>query len=86
MRATDILAKRLRQWREDNGVLVKQVALEIGVTDSAVSQWESGRRFPSGDHLDRLSELTGLPICRLFCPSGDDCSIEAGNCALTTGR
>lgn len=37
-----------RRLREDAGLSLTEVAKAIGVTASAVSQWESGRRRPRG--------------------------------------
>jgi len=74
--AREALAHHLHAWRDENNVPLKALATELGVSISTVSAWEHGKRFPSGDHLDRLSEFTEMPVCALLyhgtegCPHG----------------
>lgn len=65
-RACRRLAARLRAWRKDNGVRLAGLAKGLGLSISAVGAWETTMRFPSGEHLDRLSRLTGIPVCGLL--------------------
>lgn len=52
---------------------MKRVAHEIGVSVATVSDWESGRRFPSGGSLVRLARLYDTTPCQLFCCGKDRC-------------
>ena len=44
----------------------KDLAEEIGVSQSAVSQWESGQAFPSSDKLPQIAKILGCSIDDLF--------------------
>jgi transcriptional regulator with XRE-family HTH domain len=71
IRAT--LATAFRNWRLENNVPLKQVAVDLGVSISTVNTWESGKRFPSGRHFEMLVGYLGLPPCQLFCVVKDKC-------------
>lgn len=65
--ASETLACRLKLWRSEKNVQIKEVALALNVSDAAVSEWEHAKRFPSGAHIDQLSEYTGIPRSCLLC-------------------
>lgn len=65
------LAERLRSWRIQSNMPLKQLADELGVSLSTVAAWESGARFPGADNLAALAHYTGIPPCQFVC------SIEA---------
>lgn len=61
---------RIRTARKARNLTHKEVADYLGLTESAVSQWEAGRTFPSPTQITRLASylqvsvesiLTGLP-------------------------
>jgi transcriptional regulator with XRE-family HTH domain len=51
------LATRLRELRARRGFTQDQVAKRLGCHESAVSRWESGSRFPTGEDLVSLADL-----------------------------
>ncbi|MBL8754704.1 MAG: helix-turn-helix transcriptional regulator [Planctomycetes bacterium] len=51
------LAARLRELRARRGFTQDFVAKRLGVHESAVSRWESGTRFPTGEDLVALADL-----------------------------
>lgn len=51
------LAARLRELRARRGLTQDHVARRLGCHESAVSRWESGTRFPTGEDLVALAEL-----------------------------
>lgn len=53
-----------------------QLAEKIGVTKSAVSRWEAGKRTPSKDERQRISETTGIAIGKLV-EASDRLALEA---------
>ena len=50
----------VRDLRMKKGIQAKQLALDIGVSNATVSDWEHGRKNPTGERLKRLSEYFGV--------------------------
>ena len=50
----------VRDLRISKGIQAKELALEIGVSNATVSDWEHERKNPSGDRLRKLSEYFGV--------------------------
>ena len=48
---------KVRELRIKKGIQAKQLALEIGVSNATVSDWEHGRKNPTGERLRRLAEF-----------------------------
>lgn len=42
---------RLKELRIENSISQKQVAIEIGISTTTISQYESDRRFPNEEML-----------------------------------
>lgn len=51
------LVNRVRELRRRAGLGQKEIASIIGVSRPTVSEWETGRKTPTGDRLKRLAEL-----------------------------
>ncbi|MCR9244836.1 MAG: helix-turn-helix transcriptional regulator [bacterium] len=51
------LSVRLRELRARRGYTQDYVAKRLGCHESAVSRWESGSRFPTGEDLVALADL-----------------------------
>lgn len=51
--------------RKERGMTQKELAERIGVTDKAVSRWETGRGFPDISMLKPLSEVLGVTVIEL---------------------
>jgi transcriptional regulator with XRE-family HTH domain len=66
-------AKSLHQWRQDRGLMLKEVANQFGVAEATWSRWEKQERFPSPGNLRRLAEFIGVPICCFFYPGPGSC-------------
>lgn len=45
----------IRELRKKKGVQQKDLALEIGVSNPTVSDWENGKKDPSGERLKKLA-------------------------------
>jgi len=56
------LAARLRELRARSGLTQDQVAKQLSCHESAVSRWESGTRFPTGEDLVALSDLFSVSV------------------------
>lgn len=71
--AKRIFAQRLKSWRETEHLSLKIIAVELGVTESAFSQWENGITFPSARNFALLANYTGLPPCYFLCLGRENC-------------
>lgn len=58
--------KNLYNLRKSEGLSQKQLAVELGVTDKAVSKWENEESYPSIFQLVNLSKLFDVKIDDLF--------------------
>ena len=57
---------RIRPIRERMGISQLQLAVELGVNQTAVSQWERGAAFPACEKLPALAEALACTIDDLF--------------------
>ncbi len=63
------LASRIRAARLAQGLTQEQLAHSVGVTRSAVAQWETGRAGQVGNNLVRIARALGTSAAYLL--SGD---------------
>ena len=56
----------IRALREKKGCTQRELAGEIGVTDKAVSRWETGKGLPDTAVLKELSEALGVSVGELL--------------------
>lgn len=52
----------IRRLREEKGISQLEFAIAMGVTQGAVSHWETGRRKPDIDDLVRMAELLNCKL------------------------
>ena len=57
-----MIGQKLRAWRLKKGLSVYEVAKKVGVTPSAISNWESGIRHPHRRFWKKLITLTNGEI------------------------
>lgn len=50
----------VRELRIKKGVQQKELALELGISSAAVSNWEKGKSDPSGERLKKLADYFGV--------------------------
>lgn len=60
------LSKRIKELREAQGWLQKELAHKINVSPEAVSCWESGKRSPAPIQRTRLCEVFEISEAELF--------------------
>ena len=46
----------VKELRKKAGIQQKELAIEIGVSQPTVSDWESGKKDPTGERLKKLAE------------------------------
>ena len=66
------IGKRIKAARQKAGMSQEELAQAIGSTKSAVSRYEAGKRQPSYDQLQRISDALGISIYELFDGSTTD--------------
>ena len=64
---TGTMIKRLRENRK---MTQQELAEKIGVSDKAISKWETGRGYPDISLIESLSDTLGVSVIELF--SGED--------------
>ena len=60
----------IRRLRESKRMTQQQLAEKIGVSDKAVSKWETGRGYPDISLVGPLAEALGVSIIELFSGEG----------------
>ena len=73
-----VFASRLQNWRVRQRIPLKRLAADLGVSISAVSAWEKGKRSPTLDHLEVISRHTGIPACQFICHFASACPLCPG--------
>lgn len=63
---TYITGNIIRRLREDRGLTQIQLAEIIGVTDKAVSKWETGRGLPDISLIHPISQALGVSVVELM--------------------
>ena len=61
-----IFACNLKRLRQEAGLKMYAAADALGVAKSTWSQWESGKRFPSGEMLAALADCLQVRPCALL--------------------
>ena len=64
------LGGRLREVRLASGMTLRELARQLGVSPSFVSQFENGKSQPSVATLYSISQLLGVSVDALFAPEG----------------
>lgn len=63
----------VKELRKAAGMQQKELAVVIGVTQPTISEWEHGKKDPSGERLQKLSEVfnvSPMTILGASVPSG----------------
>ncbi len=56
----------IRTLREKNKMTQADLAAKIGVTDKAISKWETGRGLPDITLIEPIAKALGLSVGELF--------------------
>lgn len=60
------MAKNLRQLRHEKEWSQKELAAHLRVSQSTVTQWENGHKFPDKPNIERLAEVFGISEIEVF--------------------
>ena len=73
----------IKELRKRAGLTQKQLAERIQVNQTAVSQWETGRCYPSAKILQKLAEILGSTADELLrCKEIKEQMAEANGCSV----
>ena len=76
---------RLSALRRKSGLTQRAVAHALGVTDKAVSQWETGAAKPTTNALRRIANLYGVPVEELLNAREERKTVEITKIVITGG-
>jgi len=62
MKDMTTLQKRLHCLRWEKGIKIQDLAKQVGVSASAISGYETGRRTPSVDVLHKIAKALGVTV------------------------
>ena len=74
-----ICGESIRRLRETAQLTQKDLAQAVGVTDKAVSKWETGRGLPDISLLDPLAKALGVSLAELLAGDRVVNANKAGN-------
>ena len=77
--ATYLTADTIKGLREQRGLTQRALAEAVGVTDKAVSKWESGRGLPDISLVEPLSAALGVSVAELLTGDVRQNANRAGN-------
>ncbi len=66
--STETTGDRIRRARMEGGLSQKELAERLGVSSPTVGQWESGRRNPKDETLQRIAAALGVDVYELKPP------------------
>lgn len=61
-----VFAERFASLRKSRGLTQRAIAEKLGITDRAVSKWETGRRTPKFSDTPVLASIFGVTTDYLF--------------------
>jgi transcriptional regulator with XRE-family HTH domain len=75
------MAERIRFVRTKAGLNKAELARQLGIINSNITNWENGTSTPDVDMLMRICDITGANPNMLFgWPEADDCADHDGDC------
>jgi len=78
---------RIRELREQHGLQQKNLAIDLGVSQPTVSDWENGRKVPSAKSTAKLADYFGVSVDYLLGRDvPDDKKITPDEPELTEGE
>lgn len=60
-----MLSDTIKSLRKKKGLSQAQIAIKLGITQGAVSQWEHGLTEPASDQLLALAQIFGVSVYEL---------------------
>lgn len=60
-----MLSDTIKSLRKNKGLSQAQIAIKLGITQGAISQWEHGLTEPASDQLLALAQIFGVSVYEL---------------------
>lgn len=77
-------AEIFTKLRKNSGLTQQSIGTMLGVSNRAVSKWETGLALPSTDNIAKLSKIFGVPVDYFFGPKGDEGLTEETPSGMTS--
>ena len=71
------IGRYIAEKRRNRNLTQMQLAEKLGITDRAVSKWETGKSLPDASLMLELCGLLGISVNELLC--GEDLSMDTNN-------
>lgn len=55
--------------RVNTGMSQLEWAAQLGVSQTTINNWETGKTSPNARQLRMMSDLSGIPMDYIFCPT-----------------
>ena len=68
------IGRYIAEKRKNRNLTQMQLAEKLGITDRAVSKWETGKSLPDASLMLELCELLGISVNELLC--GEDLTMD----------
>lgn len=77
------MQNRIRELRKAKGMTMKQLGEVLGIAESTVSQYETGKRQPDNETLLRLGEFFGVTVGYILCAETEKALTRTGERRVT---
>jgi transcriptional regulator with XRE-family HTH domain len=66
----------IKEWREIRGISQKQLAKQIGMSQSYLSRLEANKKNPSLETLHKIADILNVKPCQLYICHNRTCQCE----------
>ena len=80
---TYLASDTIRRLREERGLTQRKLAEAVGVTDKAISKWETGRGLPDITLVEPLASALGVSVAELLTGDVRENANRSGNMMRT---
>lgn len=81
------MRNRIREVRKQHGLTMKQLGEKVGLSESAISQYENGKRQPDNETLLMFGEIFNVSVDYLLCgEQRNPCTPDASEKEAATSK
>ncbi len=63
----NFVSKRIYELRNKKNISGRKLSLELGLSNSYITQIENGQRMPSLENLSKICDYFGISLAEFFC-------------------